>query len=726
MRSTSTHRPVTAIATSTTALRRARRVRLLPPTLGLLGRSWLIVLAGLLSTGCAGNHFAGHDAQSGGTGESGGGGTSPTGTTPSVAFDAASPASAVRKVKMLLTGQTAGSDELAQVAQDPNELASLVDAWMNTDAYKNTLFNFFGNAFQQSGVLGSYFPYNLYGRENYYPSPTLLLAIRESFARTALALVEEGAPFTETLTTSRYMMTTELMSFYAYTETSKMADDLVYFPRFNRWQQNGVTKFSLRYAGGPLALKTSADPTSSLYLTFYQPNLLTAYPSATAAVCKQFDPLPFTNERTFASGAQWGENVWALMQGAGWNNYDPPTNTLCQGAGTGQSWYKASDLNDWRMVTVRRPLSNEYVHEMFDLDTLRAGNVLIVDSPRIGFMTTPAFLSQWSTNVSNSSRALANQVMIVALGGQVDGSDHLALTNPSAVDPNHANDAACFACHQTLDPLRQFFRQSFTLTGSPQNDANQRNIPATMSFRGQVVSGTGVEDWAAALAAHPLYATAWTVKVCSWANSAPCAADDPEVLRIAADFKASNYNFNRLVRDVMTSPLVTYLQATATATQTSAPHVSMTRRVQLCAALDQRLGLSDVCSLSTATPDGQDTIPSRAAVVPQDNYARGQTQDQMVTVPDPFYVANVENICALAAKQVVNQNTKLSSSDPNAAIDTLMQQLMGLDPNQASPVADALHGHFDGATATGADADVALRSTFVVACTSAMVTGIGM
>jgi len=43
-----------------------------------------------------------------------------------------------------------------------------------------------------------------------------LANLRESFARTALQLVQKGKPFTSTLTTRRFMLTPRLMMLYAY------------------------------------------------------------------------------------------------------------------------------------------------------------------------------------------------------------------------------------------------------------------------------------------------------------------------------------------------------------------------------------------------------------------------------------------------------------------------------------------------------------------------------
>ena len=96
---------------------------------------------------------------------------------------------------------------------------------------------------------------------------------------------------------------------------------------------------------------------------------------------------------------------------------------------------------------------------------------MVVTLPRAGFFTTPAFFANWQTNGSNQHRVTMNQTLIVALGKSFDGNGSTVPISENGLDEEHASDPACYACHRTLDPMRQFFRQSFTIQYGQQTDA---------------------------------------------------------------------------------------------------------------------------------------------------------------------------------------------------------------------------------------------------------------
>lgn len=607
----------------------------------------------------------------------------------------------------------------------------MIDAWTKTDAYRAVLRGFFAAQLQQSQAKGEDFVLAMYDMQDAVPSVAGMQALRESFARTVIALLDEGVPFNQVFSTRRFMMTTEMMAYYAYTDTSLMADD---GSRSTRWYQDESSKApTIRGVPAPASVASSGAPSDGAYLTFYDAGLKQSYrgmgDATKAATCAGVDPLVLTNLRTYNHAAEWGLNVWRFINGRGFGWIYPHDGAdgafFCNYGGTGTSAFAPSDSNDWRMVEIRAPSSGEYLTEFYDLKRLRQQNLLLMNSPRVGFFTTPAFLSQWGTNASNSSRAAADQTLIAALGEQVDGADTLPLSKPSAVDPQHAASAACFSCHQTLDPLRQFFRRDYSLSYSLQKDARQKQLPAAFSFRGQKVDGGGVVDLAQAIASHPKLALAWTVKLCSWANSSPCQANDPAVIAMAAQFAADNYDFRHLVRALFTSPLVTYAQTPATEGR-SAQVSSVVRRDQLCQLLKVRLGDDGLCGALDALADGSDSLPARLAAMPQDGYTRGVNEAMYVSAPDPFYVGNLENICWLAAKQFVDGDKKwVSSADPVGASNKIAASLMALSPAEAAEPAKTLSDAFADLTAAGADPTVAMQSVFTAACSSVLVASVG-
>ena len=102
----------------------------------------------------------------------------------------------------------------------------------------------------------------------------------------------------------------------------------------------------------------------------------------------------------------------------------------------------------------------------------------------------------------------------------------------------------------------------------------------------------------------------------------------------------------------------------------------MSRRDHLCAALDNRLGLSDVCGLKATTKKQMTaTVPQIVSGLPSDGYGRGSTIPVLPNQPSLFYRAATENICAAVAAQVIDvaaaKQTDAGTSTGRAAIPTV-------------------------------------------------------
>jgi hypothetical protein len=202
------------------------------------------------------------------------------------------------------------------------------------------------------------------------------------------------------------------------------------------------------------------------------------------------------------------------------------------------------------------------------------------------------------------------------------------------------------------------------------------------------------------------------------------------------DFQDAKFAWNGLVSDLFSSPLIT--NATHTATyDANGEVVAVSRRDHLCAALDNRLGFADVCGLHAVTAAATRAIvPSIAAGLPSDGYGRGSVAPVLPNQPTLFYRAGLENICeavaaqtidVAAAKQLANVK-QWSSKSSDAAISDFVGIVMGLAPSDArtKPATDLLTAHFTKATAGGATASNALKSTFVVACLAPSSVSIGL
>jgi len=97
-----------------------------------------------------------------------------------------------------------------------------------------------------------------------------------------------------------------------------------------------------------------------------------------------------------------------------------------------------ADFADWHPVATRAPKPGEATTPFFDVAKLRAAKELVLNVPRIGFFSTPAFFANWSTNTSNLYRVTMNQTLIVALGQSFDGSGNTVPVSEAGLDAEHA------------------------------------------------------------------------------------------------------------------------------------------------------------------------------------------------------------------------------------------------------------------------------------------------
>jgi hypothetical protein len=154
-----------------------------------------------------------------------------------------------------------------------------------------------------------------------------------------------------------------------------------------------------------------------------------------------------------------------------------------------------TDFTDWKMVTIRKPNAGEAVSAFYDLPALRNASELVLQVPRVGFFTTPAFFANWQTNISNQARVTMNQTLIVALGAQVDGADKTVTPGnpPPGLCKVHAGCGVRY-CHQ-LDPLRSISRRP-TRGITTINRGDPQRAEGHVSFRGVIQPVSTMADWA--------------------------------------------------------------------------------------------------------------------------------------------------------------------------------------------------------------------------------------
>ena len=619
------------------------------------------------------------------------------------AFEPVRPLVYTAKVKNLLTGQAVTDEEAAAVGQDPAALAALIDTWMKTPEFQNKMFRFFQNAFQQTQLNRQSFADQV---PDQGIDARLLDNLQSSFAMTVMQLVlNEGRPFTDALTTDRMAVTPPLATFLAYLDNKHISDA-------NRGTDYLTTanpnfQITLTNKSGPIPLEKTLNPADPLFMTWYVPT----WPAPTPPAMPCADPLVFKRDTTRLYQSFYG--TVSAARGVCEVNIQTP------------QAFDAAAYSAWRMVRIRQPKAGEAATPFYDLNAMRTATELVLRVPRTGFFSTPAFFANWPTNTANQARVTINQTLIVALGRSFDDSNNTVPISSPSLDAKHASEPACYACHKTLDPMRQVFRQAFTFAGHEQKDAAQTSLPGVFAFDGVTRPIASPRELGEAMANHPRFAIAWTQKLCYWANSAACLESDPEFLRIATAFEKSGFSWKTLVRELLSSPLVTGARNTQTFAEQGLT-ISVSRREQLCTTMSTRLGVPNLCALGRA--------PALTQLVPSDGYARGATAPVLATDPSLFYRAATEQLCRSFADSAVDATvggkpSRYASRMVDAAITDMVRTIMGVlpaDPRYAMLRQILVEHHAAASKTAGISATDALKSTFVLACSAPTSISMGL
>lgn len=674
--------------------------------------------------------------------------------TVAIPFAATSPYTYVAKVKNILIGLPPTDAEVASVvaASDPqSQLRTLIQGWMalvdpnsatGATYYAEKMLVFFKLATQQTQVSLGAFSDQAYPGQIDVNGPTSNLLVQnaiESFARTMVDEVVDGTqPLTQVATTTTFMMTTALMETYAFLDTWQVNDSGKVVDAFAK-ANPGLT---LTVGSAQVPISQSVDPSNANFMHWTDTDI--AAGGAYALVKNQgvgcaTDPITYPANglalhyllygsiagRTLASTVKCGQ--------FGGTKTAPQVGNAASGG--------AADFSDWRMITVRQPAPGETTTPFYDLPSLRSASTLVLDTPRVGFFTTPAFFANWQTNLSNTMRVTTNQTLIVALGAMIDGTDPTKPVLgdgglPPGLDAVHAGPgSACYECHQLLDPTRSILSSTYSWYYHAQDTATLVAQKGEFAFQGVTAYPQTVFDLGKILSTHPLFGPAWAQKLCEYSNSQACETGDPEFVRIAQAFQTGGYSWNALVVDLLSSPLTTDAKATQTTTDEGAT-VAVSRRDHFCAAMNFRLGFNDLCALLPTTVAVSSTIAQIAGGFPSDGYGRGAVAPVLPNAPSLFYRSGTENLCAAVAQLVIDvtaakQVSKLtwSSTSPAPAVVDFTEIVAGLVPSDPrhDQVQTILTAHYNAALAVqGTSPTSALRSTFVAACTAPSSVSVGL
>jgi hypothetical protein len=703
---------------------------------GILARAAFVTLAmSLFSAGCSDSAQSSKKSGSSGGGEDGDPASfQPSGGTGECNVDALlQPYSYAAKVKTLLTGEALTDTELQAVQADPKALGELIDGWIVSDNARDMLVRFFMTAFQQTGLDNETFFYPL-GFSNTglgrFTNPTsattdemLNANFSESFARTAYEIVAAGQPWTDVLGTPDIMMTTAQMAYMAYQDDVVVDDDEKKTVRTTK-NDFPELRFVANEADAPPASE-ALDPKSPNFGTFWNAKLVDLDASCNVASVNVVDTTKnVTGEWRIASGGM-PPSFYVFSQMLGRHQSLSRHQASCNtGAASKTPLMARTDFSDWRMVHIRKPKSGESASKFYDLKSLRSSAELVINSDRPGFIGSPGFLGTWPTNEDNSSRVVINQILIVALGASFDGKSVSNFT-PTDLDAEHAAPGTeCYGCHQTLDPMRDFVRASFTNFAGQQLDTDRQALEGHFVFGGTEAQGSGILDLVQVLAKHPFFAHAWAQKLCFYANSEACPEGD-ELDRVVKAFEDSGLDFRVLVRELFSSPLV--IGNMCISGVDAGTKATIARRSQFCAQLSHRLGITDICGLGTLSQDSsnlQKQVRDATSSIPDDGFSRAVIDPVTIGETGMFTRANREAACTIAA---LNAPQVFDNQSQQEVIAVLVEKVMALPPSDPrhDQARSILEKHVSDAMDLGKTEKQGLQSAFVVACMSPGSAGVG-
>jgi hypothetical protein len=638
------------------------------------------------------------------------------------------------KVKTLLTGLPLTDAELTQLQADPDALAGLIDDWMTLDESQASFVRFFMSAFQQTTLDNESFFYPLgfnntaVGRFENPRTDRLDVLLNqnfaESFARTAWEIASTGAPWTEVITTKRFMMTTAQMAYSAYTDDVVVDDDEGKTTRTT----NGhfpTLRFTLNQAAAPPPSE-ALDASHPNFGMFWHSDLVDLPVACNVTAINVVDTTQLVDGEWRLANNNPSFNILSWMLGRQQTLRRHNDNNLCNtGAANVEPLFDRADFSDWRMVDVVKPPDGGDGTIFYDLASLRNATELRLHADRVGFMSTPGFQGTWQTNEDNSARVTINQILIVAVGASFEG-EAVSDFSPTEIDEEHAEvGSECYGCHQTLDPMRDYVRGSWTNFYGQQLDPERQNMASDFVFKEVQESGAGIADLAETLAAHPLFGEAWAQKLCYFANSEACP-EGAELDRIVAAFVESDHDFTVLVRELFSSPLITGqacvegVDAGTTAT--------IARRSLFCSQLSNRLGLPDVCgqwTLPEVQSDLQEDVHAAVSSVPDEGFSRAVVEPVVIAETGMFSRANREAACVLAAEGSFDDLFAMATVDE--VITVLVEALMGLPPSDPRHDESVLilQDHVTDAVLAEKTEPEALQSAFAVACMSPGSAGVG-
>src|SRR6202035_1565532 len=141
-------------------------------------------------------------------------------------------------------------------------------------------------------------------------------------------------------------------------------------------QANPKLTITAERSQGPIAISETLDPTSANYMHWYDPDVATTADSMISG-CNT-DPI------VFSGNAATSQTLHYLLYG-----------TLIGWTGTGgvKCTQYGGTAKAWQLVPTPPPGSGEATTPFYDIPSLRSATELVLNIPRVGFFSTPAFFA---------------------------------------------------------------------------------------------------------------------------------------------------------------------------------------------------------------------------------------------------------------------------------------------------------------------------------------------
>jgi hypothetical protein len=188
------------------------------------------------------------------------------------------------------------------------------------------------------------------------------------------------------------------------------------------------------------------------------------------------------------------------------------------------------------------------------------------DPERIGFLTDPDFLTQYSS-ISKRGVYMVNALFCWPVPPEppsiVHSPDAPGMTRRTQLE-HEVNSPVCAGCHHLVDPLG-YALENFDALGSHRTIDDGFPVDTSgsyMTVRGAALAFSGIHDLAPQLAESCEVARCITQRLLTDAvtrghapESAPLVPDDPSLDAVARNFLQTDGTLRALVREVVTSRL---------------------------------------------------------------------------------------------------------------------------------------------------------------------------